>query len=291
MFRLQKVSIIINVNKDKDLFVTKQLAAILQKLNFDYKLQKDIAENIGCEDNGCDYPELYKNVDAVIVLGGDGTILRCVTSCIEKNVPILGINLGRLGFLSSVEVEDLETCLKNIRDNNYSIQERMMLKCTVKKGDEELYTSYALNDVVIVREQFYGVIKLKVAVNNQLLDVLRGDGIVISTPTGSTAYSLSAGGPIVDPETDVMIATPICAHTLQSRSFIINPKDKVIINLDKKTMPNPAVIILDGKHGIDLDINSTVTIEKSTYTAKIIKVNDDNFYKILRNKLYLRGGE
>lgn len=291
VFRLQKVSIIVNINKDKDLKVTKRTVDILEKLNYIYKLPNDIADRIGLKEKGYDISELYDDVEAVIVLGGDGTLLGCVNDCIKNNIPILGINLGRLGFLSSIELDDLERCLERFRNGQYCIEERMMIKCTVKKDNKEIYSSYALNDVGVVRAQFYGIIKINVDINEQLLDVLRGDGIVISTPTGSTAYSLSAGGPIVDPRIEVLIATPICAHTLQSRSFIVSPKDKVVINLDKNTLPNPAVLTLDGKQGVELDTDSTVVIEKSDYNAKIIKINDDNFYKILRNKLYLRGGE
>lgn len=292
-----KLSIITNKDKDSNFEFTKQLIQILKGMDIEYRLPFDIA-NILQDQNGVHENKLYNDIDAVVVLGGDGTILRAARDCIKNSltsdystVPLIGINLGNLGFLSSVEKYDMEWAIKNVVADNYIIDERMMIKCVVKQNGEIRQEAYALNDIGVTRSQFSRIIKLKISVNDEVLDIFSADGVVISTPTGSTAYSLSAGGPIVDPKMELFLVTPICPHALYSRSFIVNSDDFIKIKLaDDSCMECSKSIILtaDGQYGINIDINDEIYIEKAKYKAKIIKIKDQGFYSILRKKLYSR---
>jgi NAD+ kinase len=294
---MQKLSIITNREKDSKLEVTEQLINILKKMNIEYRLPQDIASMLN-DENGVSENELYNDVDAVVILGGDGTILRAARDCIENclnpeysTAPLIGINLGNLGFLSSVEKYDIEYAMKCLAEGNYIIEERMMIKCFVKQNGRVRDEAYALNDIGITRSQFSRIIKLKISVNEEVLDLFSADGVIVSTPTGSTAYSLSAGGPIVDPKMDLFLVTPICPHALYSRSFIVNSEDNIKIKLADNNCSRCAksiILTADGQYDINLGTDDEICIEKAKYKAKIIKIKDKGFYSILRKKLYSR---
>ncbi len=230
--------------------------------------------------------EFYRSVDLILVLGGDGTLLKAAQNAALHDIPILGINFGHLGFLSELEKEDLQI-LEKMLCGHYQIEERMMLKCTVAT-DKETTTYYALNDVVISRGAIPRMIHFHIRVENQQVEDYIADGLILATPTGSTAYSLSAGGPIVEPDTDLMIATPICPHSLKARSMIIGGNRIVSIGMDP-SYHSTAFISVDGTEQVEVPPTGTIVIEKAEYTTKLLRVADKNFYSILRQKLTERG--
>ncbi len=228
----------------------------------------------------------YQTVDLIIVLGGDGTLLKIAHNAALHKIPLLGINFGHLGFLSELEKEDLQI-LERMLHGNYHIEERMMLKCTVvSEGKEACY--YGLNDVVISRGAMPRMIHFNIQIENQRVEEYIADGLIMATPTGSTAYSLSAGGPIVSPDNDLMIATPICPHSIKSRSMIINSSSKVTVGLDPDYNAT-AFISIDGRENIVVSAADSIIIEKAAYTTKLLRVTEKSFYSILQQKLTERG--
>lgn len=232
--------------------------------------------------------DIPDGTECVIVLGGDGTLLKTAHDLRELQVPLFGINLGTLGFLAETELNSIEPALNDLFENNYTIESRMMLSMTAhghsKDGQNILY---ALNDVVITRSGFSRLIRIRVYVNGEFVNEYRGDGIIISTPTGSTGYNLSAGGPVVTPKTELMIITPICPHSLNTRSIIVSSDDVVSVKIceGKKTQDEEAIVTIDGNELIYLQAEDVVEIRKASCRTQLVKLPDINFFDILRKKL------
>ena len=221
------------------------------------------------------------HADAVLVLGGDGTILSVAAEVSKRNIPIIGINLGRLGFLSSIEPDELEEGLNKLFAGEYVIEERLMLEAKLAGGEE----ATALNDVVITRANAYlKIVDLDVYIDDEYVDDFKADGIIISTPTGSTAYSLSAGGPIVDPSVESMIITPICPHKMYCRT-IIAPPDKTITVKCKVASGDDAVVAADSTILGKLCPDDSVTVKAASVKLKLIRLNGNQFFGALRKKL------
>ena len=196
---------------------------------------------------------------------------------------MLGINLGHLGFLTEVEAEDMYSALELIVSGEYEIEKRMMLVAIVEKDGIQLEKAIALNDVGITKGPFSRIINLGVYVNNTFVDLYSADGIIVSSPTGSTAYSLSAGGPIVSPDLQVLIITPVCPHTLHSRSIVISNEDLVKIEICKNN--TEVMLTLDGQQGYKVKSGDVVTIRQSKYFTSLVKLKDRSFYQVLRQKM------
>lgn len=237
--------------------------------------------------NGINYKVVYgaedlEDVEVLFVLGGDGTILMMASECAKRNVKIIGINYGHLGFLAEFEPERLDFAVDLVCSGNYKTIERSMLKITVGKN-----VYFALNDLVIQRNtsgsKFSNTIALRCEIDGSTVDNLSSDGIIISTPTGSTAYSLSAGGSILAPGINAFIMTPICAHSLHSRPIVFSDKSTVkIISMRENSSIN---LIIDGKIVKTVGINQTVTVKKAKQTVKFITLDDGDFYNKLLIKL------
>lgn len=221
--------------------------------------------------------------DVVIVLGGDGTILRVARQFSGTNLPILGVNLGQMGFLAEVEPPMLETALKMLIEGNYKVRHRMMLSARVYRDDRPVAEYTALNDIVISKGPFSRIIYLDTYVNDKHLESYPSDGIIVATPTGSTGYSLSAGGPIVNPALDVMIITPICPHLLHHRSVIVSSSERVSI----RTWTRQAEVILtvDGQVGFTLQDDDIVQVTRAPLTTPLIQLQGSDFYTLLHRKL------
>ena len=224
---------------------------------------------------------LYDGADFILVLGGDGTILSVARVAAEKDIPVLGINLGRLGFLAEIEQNALEEGLKSLFSGAFVIEERMMIEADLGDGKP----SKALNDIVITRANVsLRILELDVSIDEEYLDDFKADGIIIATPTGSTAYSLSAGGPIVDPALPCMTITPICPHKMYSRTIIIPPTKTVTVTC-KSSSGNEAVVAADSEILGTLSEDESVTVKLSSNKLKLIRLNGDCFYGALRRKL------
>ena len=234
-----------------------------------------------------DLTDVPEDVDCAIVLGGDGTLLLGARQMFPLDVPVFGINLGTLGFLTSAEVSSLPDCLIPLISDTYNVEERMMLKGTVRRGNEEIMKNIALNDIVTTRSGFLQLVDVKLSINNELIGVYGGDGIIVSTPTGATGYNLSAGGPIVFPQADVMIITPICPHTLQNRSIVVSGGETITIEIGKrhKTLKDGTMVTFDGNAAGTLITGDRIEIKAYRKKAKLIKTGATGFYQVLKEKI------
>ncbi|MPW25165.1 NAD(+) kinase [Alkalibaculum sp. M08DMB] len=226
---------------------------------------------------------LFEKCDCIIVLGGDGTILTAVRKCSYHQIPVIGINFGKIGFLTEVEEKDIDSTLERLLCNDFTLEKRMMLELKLDESSDVNYL--ALNDIVVSRGPDSRIITMDTYVNGQLIEEYRADGLILSTPTGSTAYSLAAGGPIVEPDNNVIVLTPICPHSLHNnRSIIINGSNQVEVIVVGKG-DETSVASVDGQIFINIEINKKLTIKKSPIKAHLIKFKKNEFFDILRHKL------
>lgn len=231
--------------------------------------------------------ELGGKIDLAIVLGGDGTLLSAARSLARHNMPILPVNLGALGFLTSVTLDELYPLLEKMVDGDYRTSARMMLDAEVFSSGRSTERKCALNDAVANKGALARMLDFDVFVNQNHVGRYRADGIIVATPTGSTAYSLAAGGPIVDPELDAFLITPICPHMLTNRPIVI-PSD-ARIDLDFAAAEEPVYVTLDGQTGFQLKPKDRVTITKSEHRVTLVRPPNKTYFEILRSKL--RWGE
>lgn len=228
--------------------------------------------------------KLYDEADLVIALGGDGTILDCAKRMAKRGKPILGINLGHLGYMAELEMDELSS-LSKIIDGDYTIDERNMLNIEVfTKDGTSKYSSYALNDAVISNGSVSKIINLDLYAEESLVTSYRADGVIISTPTGSTAYAMSAGGSIADPKVKCMLVTPICPHSFIARQLIFSDETKIKIK-NVSVREKMLMLTIDGKTNCEMYRDEYVTISKSDLTVKLVRLKDCSFYDILSQKM------
>jgi NAD+ kinase len=223
-----------------------------------------------------------QGADAVICFGGDGTILHMAKFATRHGVPILGVNIGTMGFIAELEAGELHQ-LKRLANNDFAVDSRMMLDVTVARDRDIIFHDICLNDVVITKNSVARIVNLNVSCDGiQAMD-MAGDGVIVATPTGSTAYSLSAGGPIMEPETRSVLVTPICAHDMASRSMVVSDKRTVQITLTKNARRN-AFLSVDGGRSIKLNMGDVATVKRSSMETKLIRLKDRSFYEIVNQK-------
>lgn len=245
---------------------------------------------LGDMDNGFSYTlDAKEQFDCVIALGGDGTILKVSRDLRELNIPIVGVNLGTLGFLAEVEPEQIFSVLNRLLADEYEMEERMNISGAIYKAgnDTPILEDIALNDIVISRAGFSRIIGLKIYVNGKVMDIYEADGVIISTPTGSTGYNLSAGGPIVCPKTNLMIVTPISPHSLTSKSIVFSSDDEIVVEVLKmrKAQEEEAIVNFDGQKGTQLSAGDRIVVKKSGMVTRMVKLFDVSFYEVLREKI------
>jgi NAD+ kinase len=226
---------------------------------------------------------LAMKADVLLILGGDGTMLNAARLAGERGIPILGVNMGGLGFLTEVRLESLYPSLERVFANDFVLDERLMLRTHIHRPGETVAQGDVLNDVVINKGTLARMIELKIAIQGRFVTNLRGDGLIISSPTGSTAYSLSAGGPIIDPAVHSLILTPICPHTLTHRPLIVPGNAEIEVTLTSKD--DGAMATLDGQVGVAIAQGDTVVIQTSEYRTRLIRFPESNYYDVLRAKL------
>lgn len=231
--------------------------------------------------------EFYDNIDAVLSLGGDGTMLWSVYSMGEHSIPVLGINIGSLGFLTSVSGSDLGMALKALVEDDFLVQEIMLGAVRVFRADEVIADYQCMNEVVVSRGCSTRVVTLSLGIDNDKGMEYLCDGLMVSMPSGSTGHSLSAGGPIVHPEADVFVITQICPHTLSARPLVIPSSSSVRVKVRKSAQPS--LLSVDGRCGVHLEEGDEVVVEKSEHGARIIRLNSYNYYEVLRHKLKWSG--
>lgn len=226
--------------------------------------------------------ELAIGTDLLVAFGGDGTILRTARVAAGRGVPVLGVNMGGFGFLAEVSTEDLPAVLPDLLAARYELDERMMLRADVTWPNDE-QRLLALNDVVVTKSGVARVLRLRISVNGEHLASYPADGVIVATPTGSTAYSLSAGGPIVHPRVNAIVITPICPHTFNARSVVVDQNDAILVEV---IVPSAdATLTVDGRVGFPLGEAQSVRIRRAAQTTRFVRLRSSSFYAILRTKL------
>ncbi|HKV45811.1 MAG TPA: NAD(+)/NADH kinase [bacterium] len=249
-------------------------------------INRESAEILGHPALGASEAELIRRVSVVVVFGGDGTILRTARAAGPQGIAILGVNLGAFGFLAEVNGPEVASALHRLLEGDYQLDERMMLRARVERDGQIPQEFLALNDIVVTKSGYARLLKLRTFVNGEHLATHLADGLIVATPTGSTAYSLSAGGPIVHPAVDGIVLTPICAHTLNARAVLVSGTDTVTIRVDPVgAPPPPPILTVDGQEGFPLKEGDEVRVERSPHRTRLVRLGRGGFYSILRAKL------
>jgi NAD+ kinase len=242
-----------------------------------------IQHETGCSVREVPAENLAREVDLVLVLGGDGTMIATARMIGDSEVPVLGINFGGLGYLAEFRIEELNAALESILADNYRLDKRVMLGVELWRGEESITRNRVLNDVVINKSALARIIEIETHFNNQFVNSFRADGLIVSTPTGSTAYNLSAGGPVIFPSMNAVVITPICPFTLSNRPIVV--PDDAEIELRLKTDKEEVALTLDGQVGFALQVEDRVVIRKSNTTFNLIQPANRNYFDVLRDKL------
>jgi NAD+ kinase len=242
-----------------------------------------IEHQTGCAVQQVETDKLAGEVDLMLVLGGDGTMIATARLIGDQEVPVLGINYGGLGYLAEFRIEELYTALESILSGNYRLDRRVMLAVELRRGTDPPKTSRVLNDVVINKSALARIIEIETYFDRYFVNSFRSDGLIVSTPTGSTAYNLSAGGPVIFPSMNAVVITPICPFTLSNRPIVV--PDNAEIELLLKTDNEDVALTLDGQVGFPMEVEDRVVIRKSRTTFNIIQPSNRNYFDVLRDKL------
>ncbi len=252
--------------------------------------EEHVNVNILPREKADDVKQIYRNitswlpeVEMIIVIGGDGTILRVARETAQWKLPLLGINAGHKGFLAEIEEANLLHSLRMLIEGNFSVHERMILNTAVTRENRRVAEFLAVNDVVLSRGPFSRIIDVETCINGDYLETYSGDGLIVATSTGSTAYSLSAGGPIVSPSLEVFVITPICPHSLYNRSVIVDASENISIEI--LSSYSEIVLTIDGQLGFNLKKNDIVEVSRSPECARLISFPGSSFYRLLHDKL------
>lgn len=276
-------AVVPNLSRQHAERVTREVCRGLENLKADFVMPEeirgtfsDICNTYMCED------ELYKSASAIIAIGGDGTIISCAKKASAFSKPILGINAGRVAFMAGLESQELEY-LDRLIKGEYTVDKRMMLSAALVVDGVVKSEANCVNDVFVGRSQHVNMVNLRVLCDGATVSNYYSDGIILSTPTGSTAYSLSAGGPVVDPLIESILLTPVCPHSLFQRPMIF--RSECVLEIENDTEPGSAFVFFDGGEGVPISKNCKVIVKKSEKTADFIRIKSDTFVDILNTKL------
>lgn len=284
---MKLIGVIPNLEKDKGLRTALRLLNSIEKRGGKSLIAKDAATGIGRLDLAAECDELFSRPDILVVLGGDGSFLDAARMAYDSEIPILGVNLGRLGFLTEFDESEIEQAVEQIMDDRYEVEKRMALCANLSTNPSD--KKIAVNDVVVSRGAFSRIIEVELYIDGIHVDSYTGDGLIIATPTGSTAYSLSAGGPIVDPGANLIIVTPICPHKLNSRSFIVTEDKNIRVSLKGSFKSGKEMLTIDGQQGYGIENGDTIEIRKAEKYIHHVRIKKRSFYDIVREKMYFRG--
>lgn len=279
--------IITNYQKDKNLEMTRQIQEYLEKHGKTCYIQQEDKAALQRDYKFTNAEEISKDVECVLVLGGDGTLIQSARDTVERNIPILGFNLGTLGFLTEIEHENMYMALDKLMTDEFTLESRMMLRGTMYHDNQPVFSDIALNDIVLNRSGALRIVDYDIYVNDEPLYTCPADGIIISTPTGSTGYNLSAGGPIVSPSSAMILLTPICPHSLNSSSIVLSAEDKIVVKLEpgRRNMQEEAEVTFDGAQSVKLVTGDYVEITQAKETTKLVKISKKSFVEIIRKKM------
>ena len=283
---MKRVILCPNPYRDKGLAAAKEAEAILRGTGLETVYCLPFKPEGGEGQYGVSFRPLHQAVrasDLIVAFGGDGTILHLARTASTRGIPVLGVNLGSLGFMSDLELGELEL-LKKLAAGRYRREKRMMLDVAVLRDGRTVYTSSALNDAVVTKGAMARVVRLQVSAGEEQLGLFAGDGVVVATPTGSTGYSLSAGGPVVEPTAQNFVISPICAHTVFTKSFVLSASGTVTVSpaeLNRKQV----YLSVDGGRAFALRQGDRVRICRSRYETELLRLTDKSIYEILRTKM------
>ncbi len=279
---MKSIGIIANIKKPQTKEVVESIIQWAKQNKVDFFLDQELSALLDYKERLSAREKLWQLCEMIISLGGDGTMLATARAVGEHQIPILGINLGGLGFLTEITSNDLDKTLEKLKQKDFFIEKRMVLETEVeglKKFDQ-----YALNDVVIDKGVVARLFQMHLYANDEFVCSYSADGLIISTPTGSTAYCLAAGGPIINPETNLIIVSPMCPHTFASRPIVFSKNEnlKVVVELAHRE----AVLTIDGQVAFALKSGSSVLVRKAKHAVNLVKFKNRSFYDILRRKLH-----
>ncbi|HBZ83293.1 MULTISPECIES: NAD(+)/NADH kinase [Brevibacillus] len=280
---MKKIGIIANKGKPEARIVARELVYLLEVRGANVLLDETIASDLGRAELGAPIEEIGNHADLVCVLGGDGTLLGIARKLAGRSIPIFGINLGTLGFLSEAEPEHLPLAVDNLLSGKYDIEERAMLEAALVRKGSTLGTYTAMNDIGIAKGSFCRIIQCAVYLDDEYVATFSGDGVIVSTPTGSTAYSLSAGGPIVAPNVDMLLLTPVAPHSLTARPMVLSGNQTIRVEVD--AIHQEMGLSIDGQFGYRLEGGDHIYIKKSPYVTPLIKWKKGGFFEAIRTKL------
>ncbi|MCK9453578.1 MAG: NAD(+)/NADH kinase [Sulfurimonas sp.] len=279
---IKKVGVVLRPSTPEIKDAYMRVEQIFKNYNIEVLLESRSAKMIGM--TGESFKNICKECDFIVTFGGDGTLISTVRKSFDFDIPILGVHAGNLGFLADLSVDELDPFVQKIIQNRYRVDERAVLEATVIKNTKEV-KYYAFNDIVLTRTRVSNMIHIETLVDSQSFNTYYGDGVIVSTPTGSTAYNLSAGGPVLFPMSNVFALTPICPHSLTQRPVVLPGKYAI----EMKTSEERALIIIDGQDVHELELGESVHIKLATKTVKLIHKEEYNYFEVLKEKL--RWGE
>ena len=278
---IKTIGLIINSYKEQIVQIGRQVITLLREQNVNVLAMGEEAEALAI--SAVSAETFCNEAQMVLVIGGDGTMLRAARTVYSKEIPILGINQGYLGFLTEVEVEHLDKAIAQLLSGNYQVERRMMLNAAVYRDGVCIADVNALNDMVVTKGALSRIIRTELYLDEELVERHYGDGLIFSTPTGSTGYSLSAGGPIVYPSIDVCIMAPICSHSLISRPVIFSPEHTLTVRME--SVSTPAMLTVDGQNGVELQQGDLIHIRKAEHDTCLLVLEQRNFFAVLQGKL------
>jgi len=279
---MKKIAVFAKVHDPRCQDVAGELLRWLEERGYQPLIESHLARHMNIPGvNAADMPD---QADLVVVLGGDGTLISTARIIGERNIPILAVNLGSLGFITEITLDELYPALEKCLSGNFRISERLMLQAVVERDNRQMASHLVLNDVVINKGALARIVDLKTKVNCFDLTTFKADGLIISTPTGSTGYSLSAGGPIITPSMNCIVITPICPHTLTNRPLVID--DDSLVTIMVKSLDDEDVFLtLDGQVGLELKSGDVIHVSRACHTARLVMSERRDYFEILRTKL------
>lgn len=286
----KKIILCPNPNRDQGMTATRAADKILRELGFHTVVCspfRDQKEGAFADYDVRPLPQELKGADLLITFGGDGTILHLAKLAALHKIPVLGINMGGLGFVAELEVSELEA-LRKLKDWEFETEQRMMLDVSVLRDGRQIYTNLGLNEAVIREGPISHVIHLKISSDGRHLADIAGDGVIVATPTGSTAYSLSAGGPVVEPVAQTLVVCPICIHNMRFSSYVLSPEHVLTVELERNGR-KPVYLFVDESRAFALRSDDKVQVRRSKYTLRLVRLSEKSFCEIFAQKM-LPGG-
>jgi len=279
---MKNIAIFAKVHDPRCQGVAEELIKWLEGRGLTPLVEAHLARHLSCRD-GSERTEIPDLADLVVVLGGDGTLISVARLVGDRQVPILGVNLGSLGFLTEITLDELYPALESCLSGDYRVSERMMLRVAIARDGGVIQTHQVLNDMVINKGALARIVDLETTVNGSYLTTFKADGLIITTPTGSTGYSLSANGPIIHPDLDCLAITPICPHTLTNRPIVVASDALITVRLQSQN--EDVFLTLDGQVGFELKYGDSISIERATHRTRLVVSRSKDYFEVLRTKL------